>query len=150
MKKQLSRRQALGLLGAGAAAVALPTTGTGAKTPTYPKGAIIRTILKDVPPSALGNGATLFHEHLSMTSPYPYQQPPPRPVPPNFTGNVDMMVEEMRGAGKDGLSCLVDGGHPDMGRSLDALRRIAMESAFTSWPAAAIIRSSPTRLKSPA
>ena len=128
MQERWSRREALGILGAGAAAMALPTTGAGAKSPTFPKGAIVRTILKDVPPAKLGNGATLFHEHLSMTTPYPYQPPPPRPVPPNFTGNVDMMVEEMKAAGKDGLSCLVDGGHPDMGRSLDALRRIANES----------------------
>ncbi len=128
MSDQLSRRQALNILATSAAAAALPTTGSGAKASRYPKGAIVRTVLKDVPPSALGNGATLFHEHLSMTTPYPYQRPPARPQPPNFTGNVDMMIEELRAAGKDGLSCIVDGGHPDMGRSMDALRRIAVES----------------------
>jgi predicted metal-dependent phosphotriesterase family hydrolase len=128
MNYPLNRREALGLLGAGAATAMLPVTGASAKEPDFPKGAIIRTILKDVPPSALAKGSTLFHEHVSMTTPYPYQKPPARPVPPNFTGNVDMMVEEVRAAGKDGLSCLVDGGHPDMGRSLDALKRIATES----------------------
>jgi hypothetical protein len=29
-------------------------------------GAIVRTVLKDVPPDALGPGAALFHEHLSV------------------------------------------------------------------------------------
>ena len=38
------------------------------------------------------------------------------------------MVAEARAAGKDGVSCIVDGGHPDMDRRLDALKRIAAES----------------------
>ena len=42
---RFSRREALGILGAGAAAVVLPKHATAA--PTFPKGAIIRTILKD-------------------------------------------------------------------------------------------------------
>jgi len=37
-------------------------------------------------------------------------------------------VEEVRGAGKDGVSCIVDGGHADMARNIDALKRIANES----------------------
>jgi phosphotriesterase-related protein len=35
------------------------------------------------------------------------------------------MMEETRLAGKDGVSVIVDGGHPDMDRDLDALTRIA-------------------------
>ncbi|MBI3492018.1 MAG: hypothetical protein HY047_09590 [Acidobacteria bacterium] len=38
------------------------------------------------------------------------------------------MVEETKLAGKDGVACLVDGGHPDMDRDLEALKRIARES----------------------
>jgi len=38
----------------------------GATKIAFPQGSIIRTILKDVPPEALGTGATLFHEHLSL------------------------------------------------------------------------------------
>src|SRR5690242_5663300 len=128
MLDRLSRRQALGILGAGAAAAALPNIASAAKEPKFPKGAIVRTILKDLPPSALASGATLFHEHMSMTRPYPYQAPPRRPVPPHFMGDVSMMVEEVRAAGKDGVACFVDAGHPDMGRSLDNLRRIATET----------------------
>src|SRR5215469_5815871 len=128
MNMQFTRRQALNVLGAGAAAAAITNYGSGAKSPDFPKGTIVRTILKDLPPSALAKGATLFHEHLSISTPYPFQPPSPRPLPPNFSSIVDKMVEEVRAAGKDGLACIVDGGHPDMGRNLDALKRIAAES----------------------
>jgi hypothetical protein len=37
-------------------------TAKSAKKPQLPRGAIIRTILKDVSPDAI-TGATLFHEH---------------------------------------------------------------------------------------
>jgi hypothetical protein len=53
-----------------------------------PKGAIMRTILKNVPPDALANGATLIHEHLG--------------------NNVELMVAELKAAAFDGLGCLVN------------------------------------------
>jgi phosphotriesterase-related protein len=81
---------------------------------------VIRTLLEDLSPEALAGGSVLFHEHLSMH--YPPQ------VKEHFTDDVAMMVEEVRAAGKDGIACIVDGGHPDMSRSLDALKRIATES----------------------
>jgi len=37
-----------------------------AQGPTFPKGAIIRTLLKDYAPEELAGGATLFHEHMSL------------------------------------------------------------------------------------
>lgn len=52
-----------------------------------PAGAIIRTLLDDESPDAFVNGATLVHEHVS--------------------GNVDLMVEELKAAGADGLGALV-------------------------------------------
>ena len=61
----MTRRQALGLLGAGVAAAALPK-GASAQEPTFPQGAIIRTVLKDYAPGDLAGGATLFHEHLQL------------------------------------------------------------------------------------
>jgi hypothetical protein len=36
------------------------------KGPAFPKGAIIRTVLKDIAPEELAGGATLFHEHMSL------------------------------------------------------------------------------------
>ena len=62
-----TRREALGMLGMGAVAAALPEFASAA-TPTFPRGAVIRTILKDYAPEELGGGATLFHEHMSFAS----------------------------------------------------------------------------------
>ena len=123
---RLSRREMIGLLGVGAGAglvtalgkeaslaAAGQATARGAPTLTVPRGAIIRTILKDVPPEALGTGATLIHEHLNET----YSSPPlPRgqgaapiqPVRSPDIQGVDLLVDELRAAGKDGLSCIVD------------------------------------------
>ena len=51
----LSRREAIGLLGAGAGGglATLHGLGLGAQAPGFPSGAIIRTLLRDVPPDAL-------------------------------------------------------------------------------------------------
>jgi phosphotriesterase-related protein len=48
----------------------------------------------------------------------------------HFTDDVALMTEEARGAKADGVGCLVDGGHADMGRNLEALRRIAADSGL--------------------
>ena len=127
----VTRRRALSVLG-GSAATALAAQGSIATilavsqraprpaAPAFPRGAVIRTLLADLPPESLGGGPVLFHEHLSMK--YPPQ------AQTHFTDDVAMMVDEVRAAGKEGIACIVDGGHPDMSRSLDALKRIAMES----------------------
>src|SRR5215471_3991694 len=94
---RLNRREAIRLLGVGAGLVAGWRQGSdvaagfrqaASSRVTFPKGAIIRTILKDVPPEALGTGATLFHDHISMSSPRPYAPPPKQPVPPQWLENV--------------------------------------------------------------
>src|SRR5665213_1229603 len=64
-----TRRQVIGMLGLGAAAAAMPEFASiaSAATPVvFPKGAIIRTVLKDYAPEELGGAATLFHEHISF------------------------------------------------------------------------------------
>src|SRR2546427_176503 len=63
--QRLTRRQALEVLGIGAAAAAFPN-GVFAEGPSFPKGAIIRTILKDYMPEEFAGGATLFHEHMQL------------------------------------------------------------------------------------
>src|SRR5688572_10160287 len=76
----LSRRDWMRLAGAGAALGilgrdleidAVDAAAAQARTTkvTFPRGAIVRTLLKDLPPDALANGATLFHEHLSINIP---------------------------------------------------------------------------------
>ena len=158
-----TRREALGMLGLGAVAAALPEFAAAA-TPTFPKGAVIRTILKDYAPEELSGGATLFHEHMSFASDFmtrwtgyaaetrAINSPPagagaaggrggagggggraggpPAPIGPFFMQDADLMAEEMRIAKSEGISCIVDGGHPDMGRDINFLRRISTVSGM--------------------
>jgi phosphotriesterase-related protein len=67
MSSRITRREALELFGIAAAAAAVPSIAT-AQAPTFPKGAVIRTLLKDYAPEDLAGGATLFHEHMSLGS----------------------------------------------------------------------------------
>ena len=100
LPRRFHRRDVLQVLGAGvglAAARAVPWNAEALSAAqnvfrsvgavTVPKGAIVRTILKDVSPDAFVNGATLVHEHLST--------------------NVDLMVDELKAAADDGLGGLV-------------------------------------------
>jgi len=119
MTDDLTRRSVLRLVGMAA------LFGQRAQPPIalpFPKGAIIRTLLKDMPPDALAGGPVLFHEHLSMHFPPQAKE--------HFTDDVAMMIDEVRAARADGIACIVDGGHPDMSRSLDALKRIATGSGM--------------------
>lgn len=139
----LTRREALNLLAAGVAAASWQRSGEGAAQ--FPKGAIIRTVLKDLPPEALTGGATLFHEHLSLAPDFmpkwmslfrasrgaaPAPAPPSQPAQPYFMQDADLMAEEISAAAKDGVACIVDGGHPDMGRDLDFLKQVSRESGL--------------------
>ncbi|MDR0787126.1 MAG: hypothetical protein LBG44_04575 [Gemmatimonadota bacterium] len=83
---------------------------------------IIRTVLRDYAPDELAVGPVLMHEHLSIH--YPVG------VAEHFTDDVELMTEEARLAVSDGVACIVDGGHPDMARSIDALRRISAGSGM--------------------
>ena len=83
-----------------------------------PPGAMIRTVLADISPEAI-TGVTLFHEHLSIRL---------SPDRPSATDDVDNVVREIRIAAEEGVGCIVDGGHPDMRRDLDAVLRVANET----------------------
>ena len=147
LASMVSRRNALRLIsfGAGAglcssfgsrtSAIAAALQSTSAiRMAAIPRGAIIRTILKDLPPEALGNGAILFHEHLSFGADFfermrPANAPRPATPPPlSYLTNPEVVIDEVRATGKDGVSCIVDGGHADMGTSYDHLRTIAERS----------------------
>jgi phosphotriesterase-related protein len=119
---QLTRREAITMLSASAVASLAcdASAAQNAAAPvSFPKGAVIRTLLKDMAPGDLKTGAVLFHEHLSYK---------PRNQAAHFSDDVGLMIEEVRAAAADGISCIVDGGHEDMSRSLDALNRIARET----------------------
>jgi phosphotriesterase-related protein len=125
--RELTRRELLEVLGAGAGLGAVAAL--RAQTPAFPRGAIVRTLLKDISPTDIA-GDTLFHEHLSIRYPLTraLAEAQGRPVPVSYSDDVDLMVEETKAAKADGVGCLVDGGHPDMDRDLAALTRIAKES----------------------
>jgi len=44
--------------------------------------------------------------------------------------NVDLMADEMKIAAQEGVACIVDGGHPDMGRDFDFLKQISIKSGM--------------------
>jgi phosphotriesterase-related protein len=161
----------LEILGMSAVAAALPRFAS-AQPPTFPKGAVIRTVLQDYAPEELAGGATLFHEHMSMApdfltrftqysaatraanGPPPGARaagaggpggggaaaaggagragapPPAAPTGPFFMQDVDLMSEELSIAKREGIACIVDGGHPDMGRDVNFLRQISMKSGL--------------------
>jgi phosphotriesterase-related protein len=152
--QRLTRRQALEILGIGAAAAALPTSvfTQTPQTSTFPKGAIIRTLLKDYDPEELGGGATLFHEHMQLATDFNAKFAaataavraanglPPAPArgggagrgsgspPPDIMHNVDLMSDEVAKVKSAGVACIVDAGHPDMGRDVNFIRQVSMKS----------------------
>jgi len=143
MKDSLSvrwnRRQVIGLLGVGAgigffsgaarasSLLAAPFQGSsGASTVTFPTGAVIRTILKDIPPGSI-NGRILFHEHLNGEYNRESRQ---LKLPPPSQADTAPVIEDVRDAMKGGVVLIVDGGHPDMGTNYDALRKISQASGL--------------------
>src|SRR5579862_5365106 len=88
---RLTRREAIHLLGV---AGGLSILGLRAQ------GAIIRTVLEDVPPERL-TGTTLFHEHLSITR---------ADGQPTFYDDTGLIADEVKGSAADGVSCIVDAG----------------------------------------
>jgi phosphotriesterase-related protein len=161
----VTRREALELLGMTAAAAAVPR-GAFAQPPTFPRGAVIRTILKDWAPEELAGGATLFHEHMSLAPDFMARfraataatraasgspagaraggaergavaaaggggagraggAPPSGPDPMR---DAVLMAEELGIAKREGIACIVDAGHPDMGRDISFLRQVSMKS----------------------
>jgi phosphotriesterase-related protein len=126
---RLNRRQALTLMGAGVGVAAFFPELLAQKKVTFPKGAVIRTLFKDVSPESI-SGPILFHEHLSIDlppnlNPRPANAPPPPPPQPPPTSNVDLIVDEVKLATRDGVVMIVDGGHPDMKRRLESLKEVA-------------------------
>jgi predicted metal-dependent phosphotriesterase family hydrolase len=140
---RLSRREALGLLGAGAGfgltaalrggadlnAASWQAVASSAKV-TFPEGATIRTVLRDVDPETLGTAATLFHEHLS----FEWARVNPRPAngrvnPPGPAKDVNLLAQEMSVAAREGVGCVVDAGTADVGRDVEFLRQIAARTS---------------------
>jgi predicted metal-dependent phosphotriesterase family hydrolase len=115
---------------------AAPRPGTSSQpgVPSFPQGAIIRTILEDLSPSSL-NKATMFHEHLQLGFAYYTSPPTPirgldiQPTPEDTARFIELVSGEMRMAAADGVGCIVDAalGRRPQGQ-LDNLRELAKRS----------------------
>ena len=137
---QLSRREVLALLGAGAgfglasaargdwrlAAAPLQPAASAGKV-AFPKDAVIRTLLKDVSPDTLGNAATLFHEHLSFEWAR-VRGPNGRGTPTGPAKDVKPVIEQLNVALSEGVGCIVDAGTDDVGRDVSFLKQIAAQT----------------------
>ena len=114
--QRYTRRDALGLIAAAGAGVAVSAAGpvqvhaqqrfTSAEPPTFPAGAVIRTLQGDLDPAILSEGAVLFHEHVGRE-------------------DVELAVDELRQCAFNGLGCIVDAATgrrtPDQVRHLNAI-----------------------------
>ncbi len=155
MMERLTRRRALQLIGTSAAAAAVTGPAFGQQAgapPVFPKGAVIRSVLRDYPPGELAGGVTLFHEHMQLSQDFGAKfgaataaaraanglPPAPgrggagqagAPPGPDIMHDVDLMSAEVTAAKRDGnIACIVDAGHPDMGRDVNFLRQVSMKS----------------------
>jgi phosphotriesterase-related protein len=133
--REMARREMLGYL-AGAAALGWTSVETiaeaiapaqSASTNGPRGGAIIRTLLEDLQPDALGSAVTLFHEHLSFEW--------ARVRGPNGRGNltgpdkdVALVSDQLDLAVREGVGCIVDAGTTDVGRDVAFLRQIAAKT----------------------
>ena len=142
---RITRREALELFALGTAAALLPSHAF-AQGPPFAKGAIIRTLFKDMAPEELAGGATSFHEHLYLPPdfnakftaataaaraanglpPVPGRAGgPPAATAPDPMRDVNLMVEELLAAKRDGIGCIVDAGAEAMGRDLAFVKEAA-------------------------
>ena len=155
----IARRDALKLLGAGFAAAVLPgeaapqfpkravirTVLKDLAPEELAGGATLfhehLSLAPDFLPKWMSLARSLFPSGGPRPNP-PAQPGPPQPAapvqptaptPPSqpfFMRDLDLMADEMRAAAKDGVACIVDGGHPDMGRDLEFLKRISAKSGL--------------------
>lgn len=147
----LSRRDVIRLLGTGAGlglaaqwldgpspAFAQPGAWFSATSPskaTFPKGSVIRTVVKDIAPDDMPVGSVQIHEHLrgvfTKTPPPPNDDQSPGVVAPaNEAEYLNLMVEELKMAKAEGVACLVDAassGRRD-DRTIENLKQISTRS----------------------
>ncbi|HEY6455596.1 MAG TPA: hypothetical protein VIY90_09995 [Steroidobacteraceae bacterium] len=147
----ITRRDALQIVGMGAVAFGLDPLAVRAQELNFPKGAVIRTLFKDYAPGELTGGATLFHEHLSLGADFSDRfraasqavlaaqgikvaaagtAPPPAPQGPDPMRNVELMAQELRNAQHEGVACIVDASLEGAGMDLKFIRDAAKMSGL--------------------
>ncbi|HKF69531.1 MAG TPA: hypothetical protein VKB36_23460 [Vicinamibacterales bacterium] len=126
--RSFTRREAMGFIATSAAAVL--TSGwpeTSASAQDVPRGAVIRTVLKDIAPASLGSAATLFHEHLSFEWARVTGRQD-RPGPGKDAKDAAYLGDQLDIAAGEGVGCIVDAGTTDVGRDVGFLRQIAAQT----------------------
>jgi len=118
--RPMNRRDAIEVLAAGAAGLAFGAA------PAFPKKSVIRTVLGDVPPDALGSKATLFHEHLS----FEWARVTGRQDRPGPAKDAGPIIEQLDAAAAEGVGCIVDAGTTDVGRDVAFLKQIAARTSI--------------------
>jgi phosphotriesterase-related protein len=145
MSELPSRRDILRLIAASAAAACAPTLRAAENQLRFSAGTVIRTVLRDMPPAELAGGATLFHEHLSVSldfmprvmAEFRKLLGPEATLPAvaplkqrRLMQDLGVMTQEMRAAADEGVACIVDAGHPDMGRDIRFLKQLSLKSGM--------------------
>ena len=163
----MTRREALGMLGAGAGLALTTGCGGGSMPPpepaggaadeaagaapdiTFPAGAVIRTVLGDVDPASLAHGHTLFHEHLNIGQSFAVPPLEERRgfhdlLPDEETETfLQLVADELRmSAALDGLACIVDAAiHRRSEEQLEYLRQMSSRSGVAVVAAGAYWRA---------
>src|SRR5215467_5844407 len=120
--RSFTRREAMGFVATSAAAVLTSDWAeTSASAQDVPRGAVIRTVLKDIAPDSLGSAATLFHEHLS----FEWARVTGRQDRPGPDKDAASLGDQLDIAAAEGVGCIVDAGTTDVGRDVGFLRQIA-------------------------
>jgi phosphotriesterase-related protein len=118
--RAMHRREAIRALAAGCAGFAFGAA------PAFPRKAVIRTVLGDVPPDALASKATLFHEHLS----FEWARVTGRSDRPGPAKDAGPILEQLDVAATQGVGCIVDAGTTDVGRDVAFLKQIAARTSI--------------------
>ena len=100
---------------------------SGTRTVTFPRGAIIRTILEDLRPEALAAGSTLFTNTSTGSIRATLRQ---LKLPPPSSADITPVIADVEEAMKNGVACIVDGGHPDMGVNYEHLKQISRRTGL--------------------
>jgi phosphotriesterase-related protein len=79
--------------------------------------------------TAAGGGQTAAGGGQSGRGAGPEGTAPPSNQP-YFMQDINLMVDEIKAAKSDGIACIVDAGHEDMGRSLDFLKELSERSGM--------------------
>src|SRR5256885_12548923 len=120
MPSKFCRRDAIGLLAAGAAGLAFRAA------PPFSRKTVIRTVRGDISPEVLASKATLFHEHLS----FEWARVTGRSDRTGPEKDAGPILQQLDAAAAEGVGRIVDAGTTDVGRDVGFLKQIAARTSL--------------------